>query len=121
MNKDWLNILSGNDKDIDNQRLMDYLSGKLTEEARHEVEKTMADSEFLNDAVEGLQQLAGKKDIQATVDELNAAMRRSLAKKKERRLRRRLREDPWTYLAIILVIGLCILAFVIIRRVMLKH
>jgi anti-sigma factor RsiW len=121
MNKDLLNILSNSNKDIDNQQLMDYLNGKLSGEALHEVEKSMAENEFLNDAVEGLQQLDAKKNMQAYVDELNAAMQKSLARKKERRLRRRLREQPWTYVAIILVLVLCVLAYVIIRQVLLKR
>jgi hypothetical protein len=120
MNKDWMNILSNSNKDIDNQQLMDYLSGKLTGDALHEVEKSMAENEFLNDAMEGLQQLGPKKDIRSMVDELNAAMRQSLAKKKERRLRRRLKDDPWAYLAIILVLLFCILGYYIIHR-LLQH
>ena len=120
MNKDLLNILSNSNKDIDNQQLMDYLSGKLSGEAAHEVERSMADNEFLNDAVEGLQQLKGKKNMQAYVDELNAAMHKSLEKKKERRLRRRLKDEPWTLLAIVLVITLCVLGYVVIK-ILLRH
>lgn len=118
MNKDWLKILSESNKDIDNQQLMDYLSGKLSGEALHELERSMADNAFLNDAVEGLQQLKGKKDMQTYVDELNAAMLRSLDKKKNRRLRRRLRDDPWTYLAIILVLTLCLIGYFLIRKLL---
>ncbi|HEY4337205.1 MAG TPA: hypothetical protein VGM89_14945 [Puia sp.] len=116
MNKDWLNILANSNKDIDNQQLMDYLSGKLSGEALHELERSMADSEFLNDAVEGLQQMSNKKDMQAYVDQLNASMQKTLEKKKQRRLKRRLREDPWSLLAVILVITLCILGYVVIRK-----
>jgi anti-sigma factor RsiW len=116
MNKDLLNILSNSNKDIDNQQLMDYLSGKLSGDELHEVERSMAGDEFLNDAVEGLQQMKNKKDMQAYVDQLNAAMQKSLEKKKNRRLRRRLKDEPWTYLAIILVLVLCILAYVVIRK-----
>jgi hypothetical protein len=120
MNKDWLNILSNSNKDIDNQQLMDYLSGKLSGEALHEIERSMADNAFLNDAVEGLQQLKGKKNMQAYVDELNAAMLKNLDKKKNRRLRRRLKDEPWTYLAIILVLALCVVAYMIIRKILLR-
>jgi hypothetical protein len=116
MNKDLLKILSNSNKDIDNQQLMDYLSGKLSGEDLHEVERSMAGDEFLNDAVEGLQQVKNPRDMQAYVDQLNAAMQKSLEKKKSRRLRRRLKDDPWTYLAIILVLGLCLLAYVVIRK-----
>lgn len=121
MNKDLLNILANSNKDIDNQQLMDYLSGKLSGEALHELERSMAGDDFLNDAIEGLQQVANKKDMQSYVDELNAAMQKNLEKKKKRRLRRRFKEEPWTYLAIILVIVLCILGYIVIRQALVKH
>ena len=120
MNKDWLNILSNSSKDIDNQQLMDYLSGKLSGEALHEVERNMADNEFLNDAIEGLQQMSDKKNMQAYVDELNASMQKTLEKKKNRRLKRKLRENPWGILAVIIVITLCLIGYAIIR-LLLKH
>ena len=119
MNKDLLNILSNSNKDIDNQLLMDYLSGKLSDEQMHEIERSMANSEFLNDAVEGLQSIRNKKDMQSYVDELNAAMQKSLAKKKQRRLKRRLREEPWGLLAVVLIILLCIVGYVVIRKFLL--
>ena len=120
MNKDLLNILSNSNKDIDNQQLMDYLNGQLSGDALHEVEKSMADNEFLNDAVEGLQGLEGKTNMQSYVDELNAAMQKSLTKKKARRLRRRLKDQNWTLLAIILVIVLCVLGYLVIK-LLLRH
>jgi len=81
MNNDLLNILSNSDKDIDNQQLMAYLSGQLSGEQQHAVEQSMADSEFMNDAVEGLQNISDKKDLQTYVDDLNAALQKSMQKK----------------------------------------
>jgi anti-sigma factor RsiW len=115
-----LNILANSNKDIDNQQLMDYLSGKLSGEALHELERSMADNEFLNDAVEGLQRMEDKKKMQAYVDELNASMQKTLEKKKQRRLKRRLKEDPWGLLAVILVITLCILGYFVVRKFLQK-
>ena len=57
-------ILSNSNKDIDNQKLMDYLSGKLSAEEKHDVEKEMSGSDFMNDAVEGLEKI--KADVTAT-------------------------------------------------------
>lgn len=116
MNKDLLNILANTNKDIDNQQLMDYLSGKLSGEALHELERSMADNEFLNDAIEGLQQMSNKKDMQSYVDELNASMQKTLQKKKQRRLKRRLKEEPWGIIAVVIVITLCLLGYFIIRK-----
>jgi anti-sigma factor RsiW len=121
MINDLLNILSNSNKDIDNQQLMDYLSGKLSGEERHAVEKLMADNDFMNDAVEGLEHVGKKKDIQTYVDELNATLHKSLQKKKQRRLKRRLREGPWGYFAILLIILLCITAYLIVRKVLAAH
>jgi len=118
MNKDLLNILSNSNKDIDNQQLMDYLSGNLSGEPAHDVERSMADNAFLNDAVEGLQRMGNKKNVQTYVDELNAALKKSMTKKKQRRLKRHIVEAPWSYLAIILVILLCVIAYVIVRKVL---
>jgi len=119
MNNDLLNILSNSNKDIDNQQLMDYLSGKLSAEEKFAVEKEMADSAFVNDAVEGLEHIGSGKDIQSYVDELNTSLQKSLQKKKQRRLKRKLREGPWGYVAILLIILLCIAGFLIVRKVML--
>jgi anti-sigma factor RsiW len=116
MNKDLLNILANSNKDIDNQQLMDYLSGKLSGEELHELERSMAGDEFLNDAVEGLQQVKNPKNMQAYVDQLNATMHKSLEKKKMRRLRRRLKDQPWTTVAIILILVFCVLAYMVIRK-----
>ena len=118
MNKDLLNILANSNKDIDNQQLMDYLSGELSGETLHNVERSMADSDFLNDAVEGLQQMGAKRDLQAYVDELNASLHRNMAKKKQRRLKRRLKGAPWTWLVILLVLALCLIAWLMIEKVL---
>ncbi|HTR28519.1 MAG TPA: hypothetical protein VMH27_04575 [Puia sp.] len=120
MNKDLLNILANSNKDIDNQQLMDYLSGNLSGEELHDVERSMADNEFLNDAVEGLQQLSNRKNLQTYLDELNSGLQKSMAKKKQRRLKRRLKEDPWTYLTLGLVIFLCLVAYWIVRILLKK-
>ena len=119
MNNDLLNILSNSNKDIDNQQLMDYLSGQLTGEQQHAVERSMADSEFMNDAVEGLQNIPNQKDLQTYVDELNTALQKSMQKKKQRRQKRRLKDEPWAYVAVILILLLCVIAYVLVRKTIL--
>ena len=80
----------------------------------------MADNAFLNDAVEGLQQLGDRQDLTAYVEELNAALHKSMEKKKQRRLKRRLKDDNWTYLTIGLVVFLCLVAWWIIHFLLKK-
>lgn len=116
MTNDLLNILSNSNKDIDNQQLMDYLSGKLSDKEKHEVEQSMADSDFMNDAVEGLQEFSDKKDVQVYVDQLNKDLQKNLQKKKLRREKRRLKEYPWIYFAILLILLLCIAAWFVVHK-----
>lgn len=116
MNNDLLNILSNSNKDIDNQKLMDYLSGKLSEQDRHEVEKWMVDNDFENEAMEGLEGFSGKKNLQVYVDQLNKDLHQYIHKKKSRREKRSIKNAPWIYVAIILVLALVIIGYVIIRK-----
>jgi anti-sigma factor RsiW len=118
MNTDLLNILSHSNKDIDNQKLMDYLSGNLPEDEKHEVEQLMADSDFMSDAMEGLEHLKNKKELQLYVKQLNKNLQNQLKKKKNRREKRRINEYPWIYFAIILILVFCVIGYVVIRQFM---
>ena len=116
MNNDLLNILSNSNKDIDNQKLMDYLSGKLPEHERHEVEKWMVDNDFANEAVEGLQNFSGKKNLEVYVDSLNKELNKYIQQKKKRREKRRIKENPWVYIAIVFILIIAVVAYLVIKR-----
>lgn len=116
MNKDLLNILSNSNKDIDNQKLMDYLSGKLPPDQRNEVEQWMAESDFSDDALEGLQQIKQTKDIQNYVEDLHNNLARQLQLKKKRQDKRKFKDKPWLYLAIALIMAIAILAYIVIKK-----
>jgi anti-sigma factor RsiW len=118
MDDKLFNILSNSNKDIDNQKLMDYLSGKLSAEEKHEFEKLMADSDLVNDAVEGLETMKNKKDISLYVEQLNTDLHKQLDKKKKRKEKRKLKDQPWLYLAIVLLLLLVVISFIVIKRYM---
>ena len=118
MNNDLLNILSNSNKDIDNQKLMDYLSGKLSEPEKHEVEAWMNENDFVNEAVEGLQKFDGKKNLQLYVDQLNKDLNQYIEKKKTRRERKKLKENPWMYLTIFLILLIVVVGYLIIHQLM---
>lgn len=118
MNRDLLNILSNSNKDIDNQKLMDYLAGKLSEQDKHEVELWMLENDFENEAIEGLSQVSGKTTIDAYVDQLNKDLNQYIQKKKHLRQKRKIQESPWVYIAIVLILILAVVAFVVIRKAM---
>ena len=116
MPDDLLNILSNSNKDIDNQKLMDYLSGKLSKQEQHELEKEMAANDMVNDAVEGLREMHSQQKIQSYVDQLNKDLHKQLQEKKAKRQRRKIKDEPYIYLAIILVLLLIIIAYMVIQR-----
>ena len=55
MSDNLKDILANLNKDIEQDKLLDYLNKKLPAAEAHEVEKQMADDAFMNDAVEGLE------------------------------------------------------------------
>ncbi|QEC42747.1 hypothetical protein [Pseudobacter ginsenosidimutans] len=116
MNRDLLNILSNSNKDIDNQKLMDYLAGKLSEQDKHEVEAWMLDNDFENEAIEGLLQVNGKKKIDNYVDQLNKDLNQYIQKKKNLREKRKIQEAPWVYISIVLILLLAVIAYIVIKK-----
>jgi len=116
MNNDLKDILSNSNKDIDNQQLMDYLSNRLSKSESHEVEKNMAEDEFMNDAVEGLQTIENKKDMQAYVEQLNSDLKKQIAKNKKRKDKLRLKDNVNTYITIILILILLIISFIVLKK-----
>lgn len=116
MSHELKDILNNSNKDIDNQRLMDYLSRKLSATESHELEKLMADDEFINDAVEGLEQVSDKKKLGISVEELNRELQKQVAKKKSRKEKRKLKEQPWIYAAIILLLLLAVMCYFMVKK-----
>ena len=116
MHEDLLNILSDSNKDIDNQKLMDYISGKLSKQEAHELEKEMADNELMNDAVEGLRSIKDQHAIQSYVEQLNKNLHTQLQHKKAKRQKRRLRDQPFVYIAIVLVLALIVITYMVIHK-----
>lgn len=116
MKENLRDILSGLSTDIDQETLLLYLQGKLSEEKKHEVEKKIMDNEFAEEAMEGLQQFKNKSDISVLVEQLNHDLRSKLTKKKKRREKLKLKEQPWVYLVILMIIILVIISYIIIHK-----
>lgn len=116
MNEDLKNILSNSNKDIDNQKLMDYISGKLSGPEKHEMEKLLLESDFMDDAVQGLEQFKNKKDLAGFVEQLNANLHKQLDKKNRRKAKRKLKDQSWVYLAVILILLLVIVSYLVIKK-----
>jgi len=112
--EDITNILQ-HDDDVNDEELKKYLSGNISDEERHAIEKKMADSEFVSDAVEGLQQFSSRQKLDEYVNHLNKDLHQYITAKKELKEKRRIKDLSWIIVAVIIVLLLCILAYIVIR------
>ena len=111
-------ILSHFSSEVDQETLLKYLNGQLTEEQKHEVEKKMLTTDFTEDAMDGLQEIRNKAKITSLVEQLNRDLHKKLDKKKERREKLRFKDQPWLYIAIVVILLLIVLSYVIIHRML---
>lgn len=115
MNKDLLTILSDS-KEIDQQKLLDYLQDNLPEEERHEIEKLLIDSDFESDAAEGLQQVKDKSKLPLVMSELNRQLIKKLSKRRKRNDRKKPLNLMVPVVATIILLLLALMFFLYIRR-----
>ncbi|HRI26230.1 MAG TPA: hypothetical protein PLZ45_16245 [Ferruginibacter sp.] len=116
MSDELKDILSNLNKDIEQEKLLDYLNKKLPASEAHELEKQMADDEFMNDAVEGLEEFKDKKDLSLYVQQLNSDLKKQLDKKKKRKEKRKLKEQPWLYISILVLLVLVVICYILVKK-----
>ena len=119
MPQNYKDILSHLSTEIDQETLLLYLQGKLTEAQKHEVEKKLMQDEFNDEAVEGLQDFKDKEQLQYMVEMLNRDLKKKTAKKKWRREKMRIKDQPWLYISLLILILLIVLSYIVIRRLLL--
>ena len=95
---------------------MDYLSQQLNAEDNHAIETKMADDEFTNDAIEGLQEIKKKKDLPLYVHQLNKDFQEQLLKGKKRKEKHSIKHQAYTYFAVLLIILLLIICINLLRK-----
>ncbi len=99
-------------------KLMAYLQGKLSPEEQHEVEAWLAEEGMEADALEGLKELPVSETNQL-VNKLNYQLRAELNKKPRRRSKA-IAENKWAWLAVVIILLLCIVAYVVLHIVLNK-
>ncbi len=120
MPDNYKDILSHLSTDIDQETLLLYLQGKLSEDKKHEVEKHLMQHEFDEDAIDGLQEFKDKEQLQYMVEMLNRDLKKKTEKKKQRREKMKIKDQPWLYVSILILILLIALCYIVISR-MLKN
>ena len=116
MSDELKDILSNSEKDIEQEKLFQYLNSNMSDDEQHAFEKQMNEDDFMNDAVEGLQALENKNNIPSLVQQLNTDLKKQLDKKKKRKEKRKLNEQPWVYFSVILILLLIIIAYLVIKK-----
>jgi ABC-type bacteriocin/lantibiotic exporter with double-glycine peptidase domain len=116
MSDEKKDILSGLNKDIEQEKLLEYLNRNMSDEAQHAFEKQMNEDEFMYDAVEGLEEVKNKQHLELVVQQLNNDLKKQVERKKKRKQKRKLREQPSVYFAVILILLLTVIAYLVIKR-----
>jgi anti-sigma-K factor RskA len=106
-------------KKIDESALLDYLKGNLSNESQNEFEQSIqAEDEFLNDALEGLKQKEAK-NLEITLFEIDKNIKNQL-KVRQKYKRRKPINNQSGLVSIIVILGLIVVAYVIIKLLLKK-
>ena len=116
MNNDLKNILSNLNKDIEQEKLLEYLNRKLSQEEQHELETQMNSDPFISDAMDGLEQVKNTDKVSKLVTQLNAGLKKQLENNKKRRNKGTLLQDSWIYYTVILLLLLAVIGYVVIKK-----
>ena len=116
MSANYKDILSNLSTDVDQETLLLYLQGKLSEDKKHEVEKQLLQNEFNEDAADGLQEFKDKEQLQYMVEMLNRDLKKKTKKKKQQKEKMKIKDQPWLYISLIILILLIVLTYIVIHR-----
>lgn len=100
---------------VNEQQMMDYLEGRLSPEQAHDMEKMMADSGFLDDAVEGLSQMKDRQQLPGIVQELNQRLHAKVGKQRTRHRQYLPDAQTITIIALVTILVLVTLTYIIFR------
>jgi ribosomal silencing factor RsfS len=109
-------ILPNQEHALNEEQLLNYVANNLSNEQRNSIEMEMEHNPFMNDAIEGLQAFKDEQKIQAYVNELNKQLIKQTTKKKIRKSKRKLKEQDWIIISVIIVIMLCLLGYIVVNK-----
>ncbi|MEO5984493.1 MAG: hypothetical protein ABIP80_03250 [Ferruginibacter sp.] len=98
------------------EKVLNYLNGKMNDASAHEFEKTMNEDAFMADAMEGLEKVKDKEQLTVLVHQMNTELKKQVKLKKTRKEKRIIIQDQWMYFAVILLLILTVVAFVVIKK-----
>ncbi|RYY46763.1 MAG: hypothetical protein EOO06_13810 [Chitinophagaceae bacterium] len=117
MNNDLTNILSNLNKDVEQEKLLEYLNRSLTPEEQHDLEKQLNDDPFASDAMEGLSEMEAPDRISLMVYQLNKNLKLQLEKKKKRK-KKAITETPWLYYSFLFLLIVAVIGYLVIKKLL---
>lgn len=111
---DWKDILSPDDQKLTDEELLKYLHDDLSDDEKVDLEKKVTGA-FENDAIDGLKQIKERAVLENHLQQLNQKLPQILRLKKHRSEKNRLKDLQWLILTIILLLFVCIIAYLLIR------
>ncbi len=112
--EDLTNIWNADDE-INEEQLLNYIKGKSPEDEQYAVEKQMTESDFVNEAIEGLQQFESAGKLDEYVYQLNKKLHRHLVSHKEQKEKRKIKYLSWVIATVIIILLLCVLGYIVIK------
>jgi hypothetical protein len=117
---DLKDILHQEDE-LNPEELIRYLQGTASEEERFAIEHQMSESEFLNEAIEGLQEFRNPEMVKHHIEQLNRQLQKQTSRRKLRKYQRRIKDQNWLIIAILSILLLCVTGFLLIHFYSVKH
>lgn len=111
---DEKDILKQEGGKLPEDKLLAYFEGTLSPEEQHKVERWLAEEGIEADALEGLQAIP-VHEAKAASAIINHQLSKDLSKKKRKRKTAVIRENPWAWIAVVIVLLLAILAFIVLK------
>ena len=118
MQENLKNILNNEDTPLPPEKVMKSLQGELSEAESHELEMQLNNSDFDNDAIEGLESINDKKQINFIVEKLNNDLKKRTREKKKRTEKLKLPDQSWMYISTLILLLLIVISFFIIKKLL---
>lgn len=107
------NIWNNGQGELSEEMLKKYIEGKLTPEQQYEVEQYLSEDSLEADAIEGLKSVDSNEARELTA-RINYKLQHELKTKKYRN-NKLFADNKWTWMAVLLVLILVIIAYVVIK------
>lgn len=103
------NIWQQNEGGLSQQKLTDYLEGRLSAEEQREVEAYLAEEGMESDAIDGLMAVS-KEDTNKLTEKINYRLQHDLRKQSNKR-KKLFKDDKWGWVAVVIVILMIVLTY----------